>query len=104
MVKTSYTPINSFDLQNKDNRNTNQLKTIFQFLFENIATASMVSEATGISQKNICRYKRDLEKENRLWEIEKKVCEKTGFLAWHLTTNPAKVTKYLSTQLNLFEL
>jgi hypothetical protein len=102
MVKTSYTPNNSLNSQNKDNRNTNQLKTIFQFLFENVATASMVSEATGISQKNICRYKRDLEKENRLWEIEKKVCEKTGFLAWHLTTNPAKVTKRFLTQLSLF--
>lgn len=65
-----------------------QLKTIFQYLQEHIATASMVSAATGIPQKNICRYKRDLEKAGRLYEIEKKLCKKTGFKAWYLTTNP----------------
>ena len=104
MVKTSYTPRNSFNSQSKDNSTTNQLKTIFQFLFENTATASMVSEATGISQKNICRYKRDLEKAQRLWETERNVCKKTGFKAWYLTTNPDKVTSPFLTQLNLFEL
>ena len=65
-----------------------QLKNIFQYLQEYIATASMVSAATGIPQKNICRYKRDLEKAGRLYEIEKKLCKKTGFKAWYLTTNP----------------
>lgn len=65
-----------------------QLKTIFQYLQEHTATASMVSAATGIPQKNICRFKRDLEKAGRLYEIEKKLCKKTGFKAWYLTTNP----------------
>jgi hypothetical protein len=60
----------------------------------------MVSDATGISQKNICRYKRDLEKAGRLWEIEKKLCKQTGFKAWHLTTNPEQAP--FNNQLNLF--
>jgi hypothetical protein len=62
----------------------------------------MVADATGIYQKNICRYKRDLEKAGRIWEIEKKLCKKTGFKAWYLTTNPAKAPQSLLTQLNLF--
>ena len=79
----------------------NQLQTIFQYLQENIATASMVADATGIYQKNICRYKRDLEKGGQLWEIAKATCKKTGFKAWYLTTNPAKAPNS-SPQLNLF--
>jgi hypothetical protein len=77
-----------------------QLKTIFQYLQNHNATASMVSAATGIPQKNITRYKRDLEKAGRLWEIEKKLCEKTGFKAWYLTTNPESAP--FNNQLNLF--
>jgi hypothetical protein len=77
-----------------------QLKTIFQYLQEHIATASMVSEATGIPQKNITRYKRDLEKAGRLWEIEKKLCKQTGFKAWYLTTNPENAP--FNNQLTLF--
>lgn len=88
--------------QGEGKTHLNQLQTIFQYLQEHIATASMVADATGIYQKNICRYKRDLEKVGRLWEIEKRVCKKTGFKAWYLTTNPVKAPKHLLTQLNLF--
>ena len=81
----------------KDTHFKSQIKTIFQYLQEHTATASMVSDATGIPQKNICRYKRDLEKAGLLWEVEKKQCRKTGFKAWYLTTNPdfAPVSKQL---------
>jgi hypothetical protein len=61
----------------------------------------MVSAETGIPQKNICRYKRDLEKSNRLWETEKKECKNTGFKAWYLTTDPSKAPN--SNQLKMFE-
>lgn len=88
--------------QGEDNSHFNQLQTIFQYLQEHIATASMVADVTGIYQKNICRYKRDLEKAGRLWEIEKKLCKKTGFKAWYLTTNPDKAPKHLLTQQTLF--
>lgn len=73
---------------NEDKAYKNQLLTIFYFLQNHVATASMVSDATGIPQKNICRYKRDLELSGRLWETEKRLCEKTGHRAWYLTTNP----------------
>ena len=89
MTNTNNNP-NSFGhkRQGKDKVFKNQLKTIFQYLQENIATASMVSAATGIPQKNICRYKRDLQKSGQLWEIKKKLCKHTGFKAYYLTTNP----------------
>lgn len=89
--------------QYKGNKPPNQLQTIFQFLHEQTATASMVAEATGIYQKNICRYKRDMEKAGTLWEVEKKLCEKTGFKAWYITTNPDLAPKHSIIQLNLFQ-
>lgn len=98
MVNTNNNPLHK--RQGKDTDFKSQLKTIFQYLQEHIATASMVSAATGIPQKNICRFKRDLEKAGRLWEIEKKLCKKTGFKAWYLTTNPEQAP--FNNQLNLF--
>jgi hypothetical protein len=47
----------------------------------------MVSIATGVPQKNICRIKRELEKSGRLWELERKPCEVTKHEAWYLTTD-----------------
>lgn len=46
-----------------------QLQTIFHFLQENIATASMTSVVTGITQKNICQYKRGIEKAQFISQI-----------------------------------
>lgn len=85
--------------QHKDTKFNSQLQTIFHYLKEHVATASMVSDATGIPQKNICRYKRDLEQAGRLWEIEKKACQLTGFKAYYLTTDETKALK--SNQLKL---
>ncbi len=93
---------NSPQTQSENSKPLNQQQTIFQYLQENTATASMLSDATGIPQKNICRYKRDLEKAGRLWEVEKKLCKKTGFKAWYLTTNPEHTPKYSTNQPNLF--
>ncbi|WP_250255691.1 hypothetical protein [Chryseobacterium sp. Marseille-Q3244] len=78
----------------------NQLKIIFQYLQNNVATASMVARETGVPQKNICRYKRYLEKAGKLWEVEKKKCKETGAKAWYLTTNPKYLSKF--EQLSLF--
>ncbi|MBX3165313.1 MAG: hypothetical protein KF900_12630 [Bacteroidetes bacterium] len=84
----------SFDEEHgKGNTPRTQIQTIFHYLQENIATASMVSEATGVPHKNICRYKRDLEKHNLLWEVERKPCKKTKHKAWYITTNPNNVLK-----------
>tara|TARA_R110000824_G_scaffold209263_4_gene395065 strand:- start:542 stop:835 length:294 start_codon:yes stop_codon:yes gene_type:complete len=84
----------------KDSNYKNQLKIIFRYLQDNIATASMIADATGIPHKNICRYKRDLEKAGRLWEMVEKQCKIIGFLAWYLTTNPNNTP--LNNQLELF--
>ncbi len=73
--------------QAKDKPQTKQVKTIFEYWQNRIATASMVSHATGVPQKNICRYKRDLEKAGRLFEVRKTICAHTGFRAWYCTTN-----------------
>jgi hypothetical protein len=88
--------------QCEGNTHLTQLQTIFGYLKENVATASMVADATGVPQKCITRYKRDLEKAGRLWEIEKKHCKKTGFKAWYLTVDETKAPKNLLIQLNLF--
>lgn len=87
--------------QVKDSNKATEKKTIFLYLQEHIATASMVSEATGVPQKNITRYKRDFEKSGVLWEVEKKYCKHTGFKAWYLTTNP-NLSLYRN-QLGLFD-
>ncbi len=81
---------NKSERQRKGTTHTTQLQTIFTYLNKNIATASMVADATGVSQKNLCRYKRDLEKSGRLWEIKKTTCKHTGFKAWYLTTDEKK--------------
>lgn len=87
--------------QSKGTTLQTQLQTIFNYLQDHVATASMVSEATLVPQKCITRYKRDLEKAGMLWEIEKRDCQKTGFKAWYLTTDPLKAPKR-DIQLNLF--
>lgn len=86
--------------QNKDKVSTSQLKTIFNYLQSHTATASMVADATGVPQKSICRYKRDLQKRGLLYEVKKGFCELTKFRAWYLTTNPDLFP--MSNQLKLF--
>jgi predicted HTH transcriptional regulator len=86
--------------QGKFKQFQNQKKTIFEYLKSNTATASMITEFTGIPQKSICRYKRDLEKQGLLYEVIKKHCKFTGFRAWYLTTNPELFPK--SNQLTMF--
>lgn len=76
----------------KDKRNLHkgqtQLKTILLYLRDHIATASMVAQETQVPQKNITRYKRDLEKAGLLAEVKKAPCELTKFPAHYLTCNP----------------
>lgn len=87
MIENNRTPCTAISTQSKFSKRNTQLKTIFEYLKNHVATASMVEEATGIPQKNICRYKRDLEKSGMLWELLKTSCKRTGFKAWYLTTN-----------------
>jgi hypothetical protein len=89
-------------LSAKDTDHLTQLQTIFTYLKKHVATASMVSEATGVKQKNLCRYKRTLECANLLWEVRKAPCKQTGFKAFYLTTDKSKAPKFPINQLNLF--
>lgn len=97
-----YGPVNSKKLkQPKIMVQKTQMQTIFEYLRNTVATASMVADATGVPQKNICRYKRDLERAGKLVEVKKGVCQLSGFEAWYITTDPTKFPK--PSQLNLFE-
>ncbi len=78
----------------------NQLQSMYLYLKKREATASMIAKATGIYQKNICRYKRTLEKAGLLKEVRKGYCKVTRHLAWYLTTDPERFPK--SPQLRLF--
>ena len=87
--------------QDKDTQFRNQKLIVYEYLKTHTATASMIEAATGIKQKNICRYKRDLEEQGQLWEVVEKSCAITGFDAWYLTTDPDKAPKHPE-QLELF--
>lgn len=88
MSKNKSNSLKSFEKGQGENTDfQTQKKTIFQYLQNHIATASMVTDATGIPQKCITRYKRDFEKLGILAEVKKAYCKKTNHLAWYLTTN-----------------
>ena len=79
-----------------------QIKLVYWYLYYNTATASMVEKATGVHQKNICRFKAELEKKGVLWVVEQKKCLCTGNFAWYLSTNP-DIPPFKSNQLSLFQ-
>ena len=91
---------NPYKRQDKNSKNRTELKTIFNYLLENEATNTMISKATGVSQKNICRYKRDLEQLGLLIEVKKDLCKITNHQAWYLSTNKQKFKD--NSQLDLF--
>lgn len=95
------TSLKSFINMPKIDNHQTQLKTIFNYLSKRVATASMVSAETGVPQKNICRYKRDLEQAGRLVEIRKGICKVTRFKAWYITCDESKFPR--RTQLTIFE-
>ncbi len=88
------------DEQNRDKAFKTQLTTVYHYLREHTATASMIEATTGIEQKNICRYKRTLEKHGRLKQVRFDYCKVTMFPAWYLTTAPAKFL--IDSQLKIF--
>lgn len=99
--KPTSAPKKSLNPQSKGKKFVTELKTIFYYLKENVCTASMLSEATGIKQKNITRHKRDLEKSGLLCEVYKKHCKLTGFKAWYITTNPELIPTNNQTKLSI---
>lgn len=64
-----------------------QKQIVYEFLKTRVCTASMITEYIGIAQKNICRFKRELEKDGLLMEVNFSKCKVTGFRAWYITTD-----------------
>lgn len=63
-------------------------KYVFKhYLCKNIATCSMVAKQTGIPQKNLTRFKAELEEKGLLKVLFLAPCKQTGFKAQYLTTN-----------------
>jgi hypothetical protein len=69
------------------NYHSNQMAIYFNYLKKHIATNSMVTDATGIPQKNLTRYKRYFQIAGSLFEVRKGICKKTKHTATYLTTN-----------------
>lgn len=69
------------------NYHSNQMAIYFNYLQKHIATNSMVTDATGIPQKNLTRYKRNFQSAGLLFEVYKGICKKTKHRATYLTTN-----------------
>ena len=80
-----------------------EMQIFFEYLQDNVASCSMVCEATGLRQKNCTRFKRDYEKANLLWELYEKRCDITGRKVAWLTTNSELVPNIFDSQLSLFE-
>lgn len=78
----------------------NQKTKYFDYLKTTVATNSMVSDATGIPQKNLTRFKREFEEAGVLCELYRTICKKTKYRATYLTTNPDLFPQ--SNQLKLF--
>jgi len=78
-----------------------EIQIIFEYLKTNLATATMLEFATGIHQKNICRHKRQLEIQGKLFEVKHDHCKITGKPAWYLSTD--ENLKPRTNQLKLFE-
>jgi predicted transcriptional regulator len=81
------TPLNTVNSHFKDKLFNSEKQTVYLYLNKHIATAAMIAAATNIPHKNICRYKRKLEKEGLLQTFKKGYCKITGYKAFYLTTN-----------------
>ena len=82
---------------------SNEITIYYEYLQGHVVTNSMASEALSIQQKNLCRYKADLQKANLLWEVYYRRCDITGFKAAWLTTDPRQIPLVDNVQLSLFE-
>lgn len=101
-INQSKLPLHLGELQGEVTHEA-QEKIVFDYLLLHVASASMVTDATGVPQKCITRYKRNYEKDGRLVQLKKDRCKITGRNVWYLTTNKDLFPK-TSPQLKLFDL
>ena len=105
-VKTNVAPnLSSLHHESSDinQHRSNETAIYYEYLQEHVATNSMASEALSIPQKNLYRYKADLQKLNLLWEVYFRPCRLTSFKAQWLTTNPSLIPEVKHIQLALFD-
>lgn len=89
--------------QSKDNRHEAQEKIVFDYLLTHVASASMVTDGTGVPQKCVTRYKRKFERMGLLKQVKRDRCKITGRMVWYLTTNKDLFSKR-TLQLTMFNL
>lgn len=51
-----------------------ELKIFYDYLSDKATTQTAVCKATGLHQKNTCRYKSLLQKQNKLWVVKLGIC------------------------------
>jgi predicted transcriptional regulator of viral defense system len=73
----------------KDRGYLTERQRFYNYLKKRICTCTEAAMALGIAQKNLCRYKRHLERKGLLWEVFRSGCPITGHPAWFITTNRA---------------
>ncbi len=79
--------------QSEDTKFNSQKEIFCSFLSKNTATATMAANALRITQKNITRYKSNLEKEGRLMVLFTAKCKITNRQADYLTTDSYLISK-----------
>lgn len=87
--------------KNEGSNNQDQFQRFYRFLQTHLVTCTMASQATGIPQKNCCRFKRKLEKQGLLWEVKYSKCPITRFYAWFISCNPKLIPT--DNQLKMFD-
>ncbi len=81
--------------QYKYTSSESQFRAFRNYLSKNTATCSMASDALGIPQKNLTRYKRSLQEAGQLVEVFESECPITGFKAAFLSTNQVLIKSLL---------
>lgn len=76
------------DFIGKNNNFEAEKQTLYTCLQNKIATIRMVADETGIQRPNLTRHKRDLEKNNLLFEVRIGICKSSGYHAMYVTTSP----------------
>lgn len=77
----------SFNHGGHDKDKSTEINRVKQYLFKNTATAAMVADKLNIRIPNVCRHKRELEKQGALKVLKKGICKLTNYKAFYLTTN-----------------
>lgn len=69
-------------------RKDKELKAVWEYLQDKVATQTQVAVALNIYRPNLCRRKRTLEKIGELAVVKKGICPITKHKAGFITTNP----------------